>query len=315
MHHRAWMIGAYSIALLFQSQLHGEDVPLTALKQKGLFTLPSNPSRIVRTTSGGGVVWFQVSTGFWNELIATDSAGGNPVQFALHPPSEKSRFPVQSICANAEGSVAVAGDTTVDIYSRNGELKETVALSSPGSDCLFDENLWIWSRKGLDSVSGPRAGLHIASPFPPKTALTNLVGFKDHRVGVVNLEEGILYILDLPSGEWARKALEAPEFQTIRGLPRDDNIHTPLFDHPASSETGFFALSNPIDRKHGARILRFDSEGRLQARYLCPLPASVAPPTATNPNGYLQPTSVVVIDRTILLISWSQKAVEAYDLP
>ena len=88
----------------------------------------------------------------------------------------------------------------------------------------------------------------------------------------------------------------------------------PFIMSPSVAGDEFYVLSNPTNRKQGAKILRFDSQGNLRARYLCPLPNSVAPPTGTNPNGYLTPFSVVVMDRTLLLISWSQKVVASYSL-
>ena len=93
-----------------------------------------------------------------------------------------------------------------------------------------------------------------------------------------------------------------------------ENGAVPLFISPVANGGDFYALSNGVDRKTGAIVLRFDSQGTLRARYRCPLPTSVVPGTVTNPKGYLSPVSMVVTDSALLLISWSQKAVAAYGI-
>jgi hypothetical protein len=300
--------------LLFSPPLHGQDVPVTTLKQTGSFTLPSNPSRISRIAFGAGVLWFLVANGNWSELLATDVAGGNPNQFAIQPPS-KGTYPTNAICASADGRIAVGReDGTLEIYSRFGELMETIPFKQQGSSCVFDQDLWVWSTTGIDAVNGARAGLHIAPPDLPKYPQVDLLGLPDHRVGLLESGEGVLYMLDQQTGNWLRHPLAAPEFQAIRNMPVEEDAVTPFFMSPSVAGGEFNVLSNPINRKQGAKVLRFDSQGNLRARYLCPLPTSVAPPTSTNPNGYLFPTSIVVSDRTLLLISWFQKVVASYSL-
>jgi len=277
--------------------------------------LPSNPSRISRIASGGGVLWFLVVNGNWSELLATDVAGGNPNQFAIRPPTKGVPFPTNAICASTDGRIAVGrAEGTVEIYSRGGDLVETIPFKQRGSSCVFDQDLWVWSRTGMDAVNGARAGLHIAPPDLPKFAQVDLLGLTDHRVGLLESGEGVLYTLDQQTGNWLRHPLAAPEFQAIRNMPVQENTVTPVVMSPSVAGGEFYVLSNPTNRRQGAKVLRFDSQGNLRARYLCPLPMSVAPPTVTNPNGYLSPTSIVVADRTLLLISWSQKVVASYSL-
>jgi hypothetical protein len=203
---------------------------------------------------------------------------------------------------------------TVEIYSRGGDLVETIPFKQQGSSCVFDQDLWVWSRTGMDAVNGTRAGLHIAPPDLPKFAQVDLLGLAEHRVGLLESGEGVLYMPDQQTGNWLRHPLAAPEFQAIRNMPAQENTVTPVVMSPSVAGGEFYVLSNPTNRRQGAKVLRFDSQGNLRARYLCPLPTSVAPPTATNPNGYLSPTSIVVTDRTLLLISWSQKVVASYSL-
>src|SRR6202035_4427031 len=95
--------------------LRGQDVPVTTLKQTGLFTLPSNPSRISRVASGGGVLWFLVTNSNWSELLATDVAGGNPNQFALTLPIKRVSSGVYAICASGDGRIAVWRTEGVEI--------------------------------------------------------------------------------------------------------------------------------------------------------------------------------------------------------
>jgi hypothetical protein len=191
---------------------------------------------------------------------------------------------------------------------------ETISFGHLGSSCVFDQDLWVWSSSGLDAVSGARAGLHIASPDLPKYAQVDLLGLTDHRLGFIESIKGVLYMLDQQTGNWLRHPLAAPEFQANRNLPVQEDTVTPFVMSPSVAGGEFYVLSNPININQGAKVLRFDSEGKLRARYLCPLPTSVAPPTAVNPNGHLSPTTIVVTDRGLLLISSSQKVVASYSL-
>ena len=160
----------------------------------------------------------------------------------------------------------------------------------------------------------PLAGLHIAFPELPDYAHVDLLGFADHRVGLIESSDGVLYLPNQQTGNWLRHPLTAPEFEAIRNLPARVNGELPFFMSPTVAGGEFYVLSNRTDLRQGAKILRFDPEGKLRARYLCPLPMSVVPHSAANRNGYLMPTSIVIMDRTLLLISWSQKVVASYSL-
>ena len=156
--------------------------------------------------------------------------------------------------------------------------------------------------------------MHVTLPDLPKYAHGDLLALQDHQVGFLESTEGVLYVLDQQTATWSRHPLAAPEFQTIRQMPAQENTAIPFFSSPSVLGDEFFAISNGTNRKLGAKVLRFDSQGTLRARYLCPLPASVTQPTGTNPNGYLSPSTVVVVDRTLLLISTFQKVVAVYSL-
>jgi hypothetical protein len=304
------------LILSIRPALYGQDVPVTTLKQVGLFTLPSNPSRLSRIASGGSVLWFLVENGNWSELLATDAAGGNPHQFAIRPPTKRVPFPVTAICANPDGRIAVGrGEGMFEIYSRVGDLMETIPFEHQGSKCTFNRDLWIWSRTGLESIKGVRAGTHIAPPDTPKYAPVDLLELTDHSVGLLEPKDGVWYLLDQRTGTWSRRPLAAPEFQTIRNMPvQDEHVTVPFFISPRSGDGDFYVLSTPIRRKEGAKVLRFDSQGNLLARYLCPMPTSVVPPSAMNPDGYLVPESIAVMGPTLLLISPFQKVVASYGL-
>ncbi len=297
---------ACCLGLLLWTALSAQDVPLTTLKQTGLFALPSNPSRIGGVASAGGVLWFLLQNGNWSELLATDVAGGNPTQFAIQPPANKSDFLTGAFCASADGRIAVGrGQATVEIYQRGGALLETVPHQA--SNCVLDQGLWAWSGTGADYLNGGRIDLHIPPPDLPKYAHVDLLGLADQRVGLLDSTEGVLYTLDQKTGNWLRHPLAAPEFQATRNLPPIEEGAIPFFTSPRVAGGEFYALANHTNRKLGAKILRFDAQGDLKARYLCLLPTSVAPPTGTNPNGYLSPTAIMVMDRTVLLISQASK--------
>jgi hypothetical protein len=266
--------------------------------------------------SNGGILWFSVESPNWNELLVTGAAGENPYQFALRAPPERQPFSVTAVCASSDGRVAVGRwKGTIEIYARGGELIETLPLAENASECSFDQDLWVWSKAGLDSVSGPHAGLHADPPVLPKYRYVSLLALADHHVGLVESTEAVLYTLDQPTRTWERHPLAAPEFQAIRELPKqEDGASVPFFTGPTADAGDFYALSNGTNRKRGAVVLRFDGQGTLRARYLCPLPTGVAPPTATNPAGYLAPSGVAVAGRTLLLISSYQKAVVSYGI-
>jgi hypothetical protein len=303
------------LALLLWPVLYGQDVPITTLKQIGSFTLPNNPTRISRIASGGGVLWFLLTNGNWSELLATDVAGGNPNQFAVRPPTKRSPSPINAICASGDGRIAVGrADGTLEIYSRLGDVTETIAFDQHGASCVLDQNLWVRSATGIDVASGARSGFHIELPNLPKYAQVDLLGLADHAIGFLESTEGVFYMLSQQTGDWLRHPLNAPEFQVIRRMPAQENAWSPVVMSPSVVGGEFYVLSNPTNRKQGAKVLRFDSQGNLRARYLCPLPTSVAAPTGLNPNGYLFPTSMVVMDRTLLLISGSQRVVASYSL-
>jgi hypothetical protein len=315
--HTASLTGVCCLNLVIWPALRGQDVPVTTLKQTGLFTLPSNPSRISRIVSSGGALWFLVENGNWSELLSTNVAGGNPHQFAIQPLTRRVPFPVSAICANPDGSIAVGrGIGTFEIYSRVGDLMDTIPFEPQASKCVFDRDLWVWSRTGMDQIKGTHAGTHVAPPPDmPKYAGVDLLELADHSVGLLESKEGVWYLLDQRTGTWSRHWLAAPEFQTIRNMPVQDEYTTiPVFISPRAGAKDFYVLSSPIRRREGAKVLRFDSQGNLLARYLCPLPTSVAPPAAMNPDGYLVPESIVVMDRVLLLLSPFQKAVASYSL-
>jgi len=304
------------LALLLWPVLYGQDVPVTTLKQTGLFALPSDPSRIARVSSAGGVLWFLLQNGNWSELLSTDMAGGNPTQFAIQPPAKRVAFPVSAICASRDGRIAVVrAEGTVEIYQPGGALLETVPLPHPVSNCVLDHGLWVWSKTGADFLTGGRVDLSIPQPQLPKFGYVDLLGLADHGVGLLESMKGVFYTLDQQAGNWIPHPLDAPEFQAIRKLPvQEDGTTVPFVMSPSVAGGEFYALANHTNRKIGARILRFDVQGNLKARYLCPLPTSVVPPTGMNPNGYLSPNIVVVMDRVMLLISQSQKVVASYSL-
>ncbi len=239
--------------------------------------------------------------------------GGDPTQFALQPPAKKSALLTGAICASSDGRIAVGREGMVEIYQRGGALLETIA--APASKCVLDQALWVWSGTGVDFLIGTHVESHYAPPQLPKYAHVDLLRSADHPVGLLESTEGVLYTLDQHTGNWMRHPLAAPEFQAIRNLlPLEEGVVVAFFMSLSVADGEFYVLSNPTNRKQGAKILRFDFQGNLRARYLCPLPTSVAPPTGTNPNGYLTPTSVVVMDRTLLLISSPQKIVASYSL-
>jgi len=300
------------LSLLLWTALSGQDVPVTTLKQTGLFALPSNPSRISGIASGGGVLWFLLRNSNWPELLATDVASGNSTQFAIQPPTKKSGSLTGAICASADGRIAVGREGTVEIYQRGGALLETIPI--PAYNCALQQELLVRSGTGVDILNGARVESHFDLPQLPKYAQVNLLELANRHVGLLESAEGVLYTLDQQTGNWMRHPLAAPEFQAIRNLPAQEGVVIPLFMSPSVSGREFYVLSSPINRKQGAKVLRFDFQGNLKARYLCPLPTSVAPPTGTNPNGYLLPSSVVVMDRTLLLISSFQKIVASYTL-
>ena len=312
MRHTALVRRVGCLSLLLWTATFGQDVPVTTLKQIGLFALPSNPSRISGVASAGGVLWFLLRNGNWSELLATDVAGGNPTQFAIQPSAKKGSSLTGGICASADGRIAVGREGAVEIYQRGGALLETIPV--PAYDCVLDQELRVRSGTGVDFLNGARVESHFAAPQLPKFSQVNLLELTDRRVGLLDSTEGVFYTLDQQTGNWLRHPLAAPEFQAIRSLPAHEEGAVTFVMSPRVAGEEFYVLSNPTYRKQGAKVLRFDFQGHLRARYLCPLPTSVAPPTGTNPNGYLTPFSVVVMDRTLLLISWSQKVVASYSL-
>ena len=313
MRHTALVACVCCLSLSVWTALFAQDVPVTTLKQTGLFALPSNPSRISGVASAADTLWFLLQNGAWTELLATDVAGGNPTQFALQPPAKKSALLTGALCANADGRIAVGRlEGTVEIYQHGGALLETIA--APASKCVLDQGLWVWSGTSVDLLNDTRVESHFAPPQLPKYAHVDLLRSTDHPVGLLESTEGVLYTLDQQTGNWMRHPLAAPEFQAMRNLLPLAEGALAYFMSPSVAAGEFYVLSNPTNRKQGAKILRFDFQGNLRARYLCPLPTSVAPPTGANPNGYLTPFSVVVMDRTLLLISWSQKVVASYSL-
>ena len=315
MRHTAVVTRVGCLGLSLWTALSGQDVPVTTLKQTGLFALPSDPSRIARISSAGGVLWFLLQNGNWSELLSTDVAGGNPIQFAIQPPAKRVAFPVSAICASADGRIAVARpEGTVEVYQRGGALIETVSLPHPASNCVLDQGLWVWSATGAGFLNGGRVDVSIPPPQLPKFAQVDLLGLTDHRVGLLESMKGVFYTLDQQTGNWMPRPLDAPEFQANRKLPAQEDGGATLVMNPSVAGGEFYVLSNPTNRKQGAKILRFDAQGNLRARYLCPLPTSAVPPTGTNPNGYLVPTSMVVMDRTLLLISQLQKVIASYSL-
>jgi hypothetical protein len=247
-----------------------------------------------------------------------DAGGGNPNQFALQPSSKPRPYSVTALCASADGRVAaVRGENTIEIYSRAGELTRTIPIQRSGAPCIFDEEISFSSGNNLETVGGAQDRPAIAMPSLPKiprVPLVDLLSFSDHRIAVLETSEGMLHVLDRPSGRWFSTPIAAPEFAAVRRLPLPDYSAVPLVMSPSVAGDDFFVLSNPTNRKLGAKVLRFDSHGTLRARYVCPLQMGFTPTTAGNPNGYFSPTSVVVIDRTLLLISFSQKAVAVYEL-
>jgi hypothetical protein len=302
------------LSLVLWTALSGQDVPVTTLKQTGLFALPNNPSRISGIASGGGVLWFLVRNGNWSELLATDVAGGNPTQFAVQPPAKNGSSLTGAICASPDGRIAVGRDGSVEVYQRGGALLETIPV--PAYNCVLDQELRVTSGTGVDFLNAAGVEAHVALPQLPKYAQVNLLGLADRRLGLLDSFEGVLYTLDQQTGNWMHHSLAAPEFQAIRNLRAqgEEILPIPFVMSPSVAGGEFYVLSNPTNRKQGAKILRFDSQGNLLARYRCPLPTSVAPPTGTNPNGYLIPSSVVVMDRTLLLVSSPQKVVASYSL-
>ena len=164
----------------FGRRYSAQDVPVTTLKQTGLFALPSNPSRISGVTSAAGTLWFLLQNGNWNELLATDVAGGNPTQFALQPPAKKGSLLTGAICANADGRIAVGRlEGTVEIYQRGGALLETIPALA--YKCVLDQGLWVWSGTGVDFLNDARVESHFAPPQLPKYAHVDLLRSADRR--------------------------------------------------------------------------------------------------------------------------------------
>ena len=313
MRHTAVLARVGCLSLFVWTALSAQEAPVTTLKQTGFFALLSNPSRISAVAAGGGTLWFLLQSGAWSELLATDIAGGNPTQFALQPPAKKSALLTGAICASADGRIAVGhGEGTVEIYQRGGALLDTIAASA--SKCVLAQGLWVWSGTGVDFLNDARVESHFAPPQLSQYAHLDLLQSADRPIGLLDSSEGVLYTLDQQTGDWMSHPLTAPEFQAMRNLPALKEGATTLFMSPSVAGGDFYVLSNPTNRKQGAKILRFDFQGNLLARYLCPLPTSVAPPTGTNPDGYLTPTHVLVMDRTLLLISSPQKIAASYHL-
>ena len=300
------------LSLLVWTALLGQDVPVTTLKQTGSFALPNNPSQISGVVAAGSTLWFLLRNGAWTELLATDVAGGSPTQFAIQPPAKKGSFLTGAMCASADGRIAVVRDGTIEIYQRGGALLETIPV--PAYNCVLDRQLRVRSGTGVDFLNGARVESHFGAPEIPKSSQVNILELADRRLSLLDSTEAVFYSLDQQTGNWTRHPLTAPEFQWIRNIPPPAEGAAPLLISPSVAGGEFYVLSSPINRKQGAKILRFDSQGNLLARYLCPLPTSVAPPTGTNPDGYLLPSNVVVMDRTLLLISSRQKVVASYKL-
>ncbi len=142
------------------------------------------------------------------------------------------------------------------------------------------------------------------------------VALGDHELGVFELAAGNLNVLDIASGSWHSKRLNAQEILNERTPERTGNQATATISSiaPDASSGSFYIAKAPFYLTEGAPILQFDHDGNVLRRFRCKLPVLPSLRTNRNKSGQFSLSQIFYVSHKLLLVSESQRFVLIYGI-
>ncbi len=309
-----FLVGMCCLYEIAPSPAQAQDFPaIQTLDLKGFFALPMEGNlKPLAVKSNGACCWYFLSAPNYIQAVKINSAGLRVATFALASPVAF----VAGACASEGGQLAVLHwNRQIAVYSSAGALSGTFPVSKETGDCIFDgETVFSGTAHGFWPLEdeSPKALV----PGQPLAWPTSSFPMGGHRLGIVEMVEAVLNVVDTATGEWQRYQLVAPEIQGVKRPPRTErSAVSAFFAVAADSSTGdFYAGVAPFNLSKGVTILKFDQRGNLVARFRGIVPNSPDYVTKSNTNGHFMVAQIAVADDKLLLISSIQNKAAYFGL-
>jgi hypothetical protein len=191
------------------------------------------------------------------------------------------KFPAR-FAVDPAGNVAVADsgpDNSTVIFDPSGNVATRLLLRRGALDLGYVRLL-------ISLVTGSAVTelLNLNKPFGSEPFLVS--SFQADSLALLSESSARLLIVNLQTGRTSWATLLAPEIQgEVRGQPLG-GFAAAVYDMAITTSGEIFGAISPYDVDQ-AKILQFDSSGRLLARYLCVLPAFENLKSKGRPNGNL----------------------------
>jgi hypothetical protein len=295
---------------------HAQDLtPVKTLTAQGSFNMSTASTLKVRAVkSSGKSLWYLLSGPNYTEAVRTDAAGSKQMSFALPSPMTSG---VTSICGSEAGRLAVVHfKGEIDVYSSAGALTDTFDPVRERSDCLFDgETLFAISAKTVNPLEGSD-GRSFATNSPFGFAPRQAFFTRDHRLAAIDPTEATLNVSDSGTGEWHTTQLMASEIQGFTRPSRVEKFEMPILPLVAvdAASGEFYAVVNGYSLVKGAKVLRFDENGRLLERLRCVIPNSPERVAGNNKDGHFSGGAIAMMEGKLLWISPFQQQVVYFSL-
>jgi hypothetical protein len=286
---------------------------ITIVNPAGRFVAPSNPGMTLRAVDAAAdSLWFLLRGLGSAEVVQTGSTGRVQTRAILIGANSAS---IDDFSVSQSGSLAAMRNGQLDIYSPSLSLVRSVNVGGDALGFAFvDQKVFRVTPQAVTSV-GDMAGQTFRILEPP--LLPNLVlGLGNRRLGIFEMGEAVLHVVDTQTGAWQRYQLAAPEIQGVIREKRTEDQVSPAMSAAAvdHSSGNIYIAATSYNINQGAIVLKFSEDGTLLARLRCTLPKSPDFKTERNKDGHFSFTHLAVVGGKLLLISARQKWCLYYDL-
>jgi hypothetical protein len=294
-----------SVSIFRISRVAAQTVPpIKTLAPSGGFDIPvTGGQRVASVQSNAMGLWFLLMGGTAApEAVLVNSDGTLQKRIIL---ATTQLDGIKEFCASPDGNVAALHRSgLLDMYSASGQTLGSVKLAPSIFGCTFsNQGLLAADRGQVISLAGMSART-IAQPSQPLLWPNIMLSLENNRIGIVEMGEAVVNVLDITTAQWQRLQLSAPE---IQGVPRQERtstiVYSAVFSAAIDSSGDIYAAIGPSVVSQGAILLKFGADGSFKSRLRCTLPKSRDLVTAKIPDGHFIVTHISVTDGKLFLVS------------
>lgn len=301
----------------WQSVSYAQEANITTINPIGSFSVPTDPEmRIVGSTGSGVDLWFLLHGPGGTKAMRTDTAG------RLEGSVDLSSFGVNrapAVCSSDDGRLAVLKrNGEWNVFSQSGAILQTGSVETAVGCVFLNESSHLF-RIAPDRVANVYGNPSddILLPGTPLRWPPRELGLTGDRIGIIEVQNTVLTVVDTRTRLTQQFTLSAPEIQDVsRERPTDSRLSPAIFAASVHRPSGsIFAAISPYQVDQGATVLQFTENGRLVSRLRCKLIKSASLTTSRNRDGHFIVDNILVSRDLLLLVSNSQRLCLTYNLP